>query len=99
VKANESAWEALGRARAPKECVVAWEQELASRRESWRLGRRWRDVERRGESQREVGSGGAGAGAARGAREGGAGAAGARHMAGEGGGGRAQRKQRAEGWR
>jgi hypothetical protein len=99
VKARGSAWEAPGCARGLEEGVVTREQELASWRESWRLGRRRRDVERRGEGQRRVGSGGAGAGAARGARKGGAGAAGERHMAGEGGGGRAQRKQRAEGWR
>jgi hypothetical protein len=94
VKARGSAWEALGCARGSDEGVVMQEQELASRRESWRLGRRWRDVERRGESQRGVGSGGAGAGAARGARKGGTGAAGARHMAGEGGGVGQRRKQR-----
>jgi hypothetical protein len=86
VKARGSAWEAPGCARGPEEGVVTWEQELASRRESWRLGRRRRDVERRGESQREVGSGGVGAGAARGARKGGAGAAFARHMTSKGGG-------------
>jgi hypothetical protein len=43
------------------------------------------------------GSGGADAGAARGAWKGGAGAAGARHMAGKSGGSRAQRKQRRRG--
>jgi hypothetical protein len=93
VNARGSAWEAPGCARDPEEGVVTREQELARRRESWRLGRRRRDVERRGENQREVGSGGAGAGAARGARKGSAGAAGAWHMASKGGGGRAQRNR------
>jgi hypothetical protein len=63
-------------------------------RRAWRLERRRHDVERQGGVQRGVGSGGAGAGAARGTEESGAGTAGARHMAGEGGRGRAQRKQR-----
>jgi hypothetical protein len=93
VNARGSVWEAPGCARGLEEGMVVREQELASRRESWRLRRRRRDVERRGESQREVGSGGAGAGAARGARKGSVGAAGAQHMACEGGGGRAQRKR------
>jgi hypothetical protein len=65
-----------------------------ARRRAWRLGRRWRDVERQGGVQRGVGSGGAGAGAARGTKESGAGTAGAWHVAGEGDRGRAQRKQR-----
>jgi hypothetical protein len=56
VKARVSAWEAPGRARGPEEGVVAWEQELASWRESWWLGRRRRNVERRGEDQSEVGA-------------------------------------------
>jgi hypothetical protein len=73
VKARGSAWEAPGCARDPEEGVVTREQELASRRESWRLGRWRRDVEKRGEGQRGVGSGGTGAGAARGAMKGGAG--------------------------
>jgi hypothetical protein len=72
----------------------AREQLLASRRHAWSLGRRRRDVEKRGEGQRGVGSGGAGAGAARGTEESGAGAAGARHMAGKGGGSRARAEQR-----
>jgi hypothetical protein len=93
VEASASAWEAPGCARGLEEGMVVREQGLASRRESWRLGRQRRDVERRGEGQREVGSGGAGAGVARGARKGGAGAAGERHMAGEGGMGRAQRNR------
>jgi hypothetical protein len=53
-----SAWEAPGRAQGLEEGVVAREQELASRRELWWLGRWQRNVERRGEGQREVGSGG-----------------------------------------
>jgi hypothetical protein len=63
---------------------------LASRRHAWRLGRRRRDVEQRGEGQRRVGSGSAAARTARGAEGSGAGATGARHMAGEGGGSRAR---------
>jgi hypothetical protein len=51
-------------------------------------------MEQRGEGQREVGSGGAGARAARGTEGSGAGAAGARHMAGEGGGIGQRGKQR-----
>jgi hypothetical protein len=50
-------------------------------RGAWRLGRRWRDVDRQEQASAGRGNGGAGA-------------MGARHMAGEGGGGRAQRKQR-----
>jgi hypothetical protein len=46
---------------------------LASRRHTWRLGRRRRDVEQRGEGQRGVGSGDAGAWATRGTEESGAG--------------------------
>jgi hypothetical protein len=49
VKARGSAWEAPGCARGPEEGVVMQEQELSSRQESWRLGRRRRDAERRGE--------------------------------------------------
>jgi hypothetical protein len=94
VKARVSAWEAPGRARGPEEDVVAREQELASRREAWRLGRWRRDVERREEGQRGVGNGAASAAEARGTEESGAGAADAWHMAGEGGGVGQRRKQR-----
>jgi hypothetical protein len=91
--ARASVWGAPGCARGPEEGVVAWEQELASRREAWRLERRRRDVERREQASARPGSGGADAGAARGAGKGGAGAAGARHMAGEAAGRRAQRNR------
>jgi hypothetical protein len=89
--ARASAWGAPGCARGPEEGVVAWEQELASWRKAWRLGRRRRDVERREQASARPGSGGADAGAARGARKGGAGAASVQHMAGEGGGCRAEK--------
>jgi hypothetical protein len=66
---------------------------------AWRLGRQRRNVERQEQASAGRGSGGPGAGAARGAKRGGAGAVGARHMAGEGGGvsGREETEQR--GWR
>jgi hypothetical protein len=44
-----------------------------NRRDAWRLGRRWCDVEDRGEGQRGVGSGGTGAGTAHGTEGSGAG--------------------------
>jgi hypothetical protein len=75
--ARASAWGAPGCAQGPEEGMVAREEELASRREAWRLGRR-RDVERREQASARPGSGGADAGAARGARKGGVGAAGRR---------------------
>jgi hypothetical protein len=55
VKARGSAWEAPGCARGLEEGVVAREQELASRRESWRLGRQRRDVERQGKASTRLG--------------------------------------------
>jgi hypothetical protein len=56
-------------------------------------------VERREQASARAGSGGAGAGMARGTAQSGAGAVGARHMAGECGGGGAEKKQRSRGWR
>jgi hypothetical protein len=61
-------------------------QLLASRRRAWRLWRRRRDVEGRGEATGGRASGGRGRWRARGAERSGAGAAGARETAGEGGG-------------
>jgi hypothetical protein len=66
VKARRDAWVAPGGARGPEEGVVTQEQELAAARESWRLGRRRRDVERAGAASASRGSGGAGTRAARG---------------------------------
>jgi hypothetical protein len=56
-------------------------------------------VERWEQASARAGSGGAGAGVARGTVQNGAGAVGAWHMAGEGGGGGAEKKQRSRGWR
>jgi hypothetical protein len=50
-------------------------------------------VEEQGEGQHGVGSGGRGAGAARGTKRGGTGQLGLRHMAGEGSGGGAERNR------
>jgi hypothetical protein len=73
---------------------------LASRRHTWTLGRRRRNVEEQGEGQRGVGSGGRGAGAARGAKRGATGQLGLRHLAGKGGEGGAKRnKERRTGGR
>jgi hypothetical protein len=55
VKARGSAWKPPGCARGPEEGVVAREQELTSRRESWRLGRRRRDMERQGKASARPG--------------------------------------------
>jgi hypothetical protein len=75
-------------------------QLLAARRHAWRLGRRQRDGEGRGEGQRGVVSGGRGRWRARGAEWSSAGAAGAQEMAGEGGGVTgAERNRGREGWR
>jgi hypothetical protein len=73
VKARVSAWGASGCAQGPEEGTGAREQVLASRQDAWRVGRRRRDVEKRGEGQRGPGSSGLGAEAAHGAKEGGAG--------------------------
>jgi hypothetical protein len=64
------------------------------RRESWRLGRRWRDVERAGVGQREPGKRRRRRRGGSGARKGGVGAVGARHMAGEAAAVRRAEKQR-----
>jgi hypothetical protein len=64
-----------------------------ARQRAWRLGRRRRDVKRQGGVQRGLGSGGAGAGAARGTEGNGTGAVKARHMASEAAGVRREQKQ------
>jgi hypothetical protein len=75
-------------------------QLLAARWRTWRLGRRRRDVEGRGEGQRGVVSGGRGRWRARGAERSGAVATGAQETAGEGGGVTgAERNRGREGWR
>jgi hypothetical protein len=81
--ARASAWGAPGCARGPEEGVVAREQELASRREAWWLGRRRRGVERQEQASARRGRRRARRRRARGTAQSGAGAAGARHMAGE----------------
>jgi hypothetical protein len=90
-------WGAPGCARGPKEGVVAREQELASRREAWRLGRRWRGVERQEQASARPRRQRARRRRARGIAQSGAGAAGARHMAGEAAAVRWAEKQRRRG--
>jgi hypothetical protein len=85
VKARVSSWGAPGHVSSRERDTTGESRCWQARRPGWRLGRRRRDVEERGEGQRGPGSGGQGAGASRGAKRGGAGAAEARHMAGEDG--------------
>jgi hypothetical protein len=82
VNARESALGALGCASSQGEGTESESGccQAGGRRGS--SGRRRRDVEKQGGVQRGVGSGGRGAGAACGAKEGGAGVAGAREMVG-----------------
>jgi hypothetical protein len=97
---------ARGSALGAREHASSRGEGTASESWCWRTGGgrgrsgRWRrDVEERGEGQRGVESGGAGAGAARGVEESGAGAAGARHMANEGDGAAQREIERGESWR
>jgi hypothetical protein len=81
--ARASAWGAPGCARGTEEDVVVREQELAIRREAWRLGRWRRDVERQEQASARPGRRRARRRRARGTAQSSTGAAGARHMVSE----------------
>jgi hypothetical protein len=82
-----------------EEGVVAREEELASRREAWRLGRRRRNVERQEQASARPGRQWARRRRARGTAQSGAGAAGAQHRAGVAAPGVGQRNRGGAGWR
>jgi hypothetical protein len=67
VKARVRSQDAQGHASSRGGGTASESRCWQARRRAWRLGRRRRDVEEQGEAQRGVGSGGRGAGAARGA--------------------------------
>jgi hypothetical protein len=81
--ARASARGALGCARGQEQDVVAREQELARRRESWRLGQRWCNVGKAGAASAGSGRRRQGKGMAQSGAE----VVGALHMAGKSGGG------------
>jgi hypothetical protein len=68
VSARVSPWEARGCTSSRVGGTASESRYWQARRRTWRFGRRRRDVEEQGEGQRGVGSGGRGAGAARGAK-------------------------------